>query len=88
MDYYIVLSSITFATWLKRLFIGDLSPISIVHTPKAIPVGGCSYSLNVDENKVENLLEIANKYNIRVIGVYKRIPNGEFVKTHSPKKQK
>lgn len=70
MHYYIVFSSITFASRVKRFFIGNDRDICLMHTPKSIPVNGCSYSLRVRKERVGEILKAARKMGIMTKGVY------------------
>ena len=76
--YYIVLSSITYATWLKRLFVGYGSTVAMVHTPGGIPVGGCSYSIRTTEKLFREVADAARQARMKILGVYKE-SDGEFV---------
>lgn len=76
--YYVIFSSITYATWLKRSFTGDGSSIQITHTPKEISLPNCSYSLIVSESKFPEILKRAAELKIKILEAYKRLPNGSF----------
>ena len=80
MDYYIILRSITHATWLKRAFIGHKAAISLVHTPHKIPSGGCSYALQVSESSLPQILQKSIEYNVKIVGIFRKLDNGEFEK--------
>ena len=76
-NYYIVFNSITFATRVKRFFLGDGSDIGLLHTPKSIPVNGCSYSLRTRKEKTGEILAAAEELGIKTKGVFIE-NNGEF----------
>lgn len=76
--YYIIFSSITYATWLKRSFTGDGSRIQITHTPKEISVPSCSYSLVVSESKFPEIVKRADELKIKILEAYKKLPDGSF----------
>lgn len=76
--YYVIFSSITYATWMKRSFIGDGSHMEITHTPKEISVTNCSYSLIVSENKFSEVIKRAGELKIKILAVYRKLPDGTF----------
>lgn len=69
-NYYVIFSSITFATRVKRFFIGNERDIGLLHTPKSIPVNGCSYCLRVRRNRVSEILAAADTMGIKTKGVF------------------
>lgn len=70
--YYIVYSSITFATGMKNKFRYDKEQITVMHTPSGISGASCSYCLKV--NNFEKALEIikaSEEYGVTVKGLYR-----------------
>ncbi|MEE1042464.1 MAG: putative Se/S carrier-like protein [Clostridia bacterium] len=79
--YYIVYSSITFATGIKNKFRYDNARITVTHTPSKISGASCSYSLKV--NSYEKALEIikaSTEYGVTIRGLYKETKENEFEK--------
>lgn len=76
-NYYIIFNSITYATRVKRYFLGNEHDIGLLHTPKSIPVNGCSYSLRVRRERVAQILNAANALGIKTKGIYVE-NNGEY----------
>lgn len=77
--YYIVYSSITFATGMKNKFRYDREQITVIHTPSKISGASCSYSLKV--NSLEKAMEIVNaseEYGVKIKGLYKKTNNDNF----------
>ena len=72
--YYLVFSSITYATWLQKRYL-DGYP-KLMHTPRGIPVNGCSHSLRCGKCDLKELLELAQQFNIPLLGVYKEEDGG------------
>lgn len=71
--YYIVYSSITFATGMKNKFRYDKEQITVLHTPSTISGASCSYCLKV--GNYEKALEIINaseEYGVKIKGLYKK----------------
>ena len=82
--YYIVYSSITFATGIKNKFRYDSEKINIMHTPSEISGGGCSYCLEVESyEKALEILKASEEYGVNVKGLYETI-DGTFVKKELP----
>ena len=66
MDYYIVISSVTMAQRLQKVLSENGIRSTMVHTPKKIADGGCSYSLIVRENNLNAALKLAAVNAIKV----------------------
>lgn len=72
MEYYLVVySSITLARRVKKQITKDGSSASVIHTPKCISKGGCSYSVRIKKNKLPEIKEISSDFDIQIMGVYK-----------------
>ena len=77
--YYIVYNSITFATGIKNKFRYDHEPITVLHTPAGISVGGCSYSIVVKTaSKALEVIKASEEYGVKVKGLYKQIDSENF----------
>ncbi len=74
--YYVVFNSVTLATRVKNYFKYTGERVRLVHTPKTISRGGCSYSLIVEKHLVPKVMEVALDYGIKVLGVYKETDDG------------
>ena len=77
--YYIVFSSITFATGMKNKFRYDTEQIRVLHTPSKISGASCSYCLTV--NSYEKALEIINaseEYGVKIKGLYKKTDEDSY----------
>lgn len=82
--YYIVYSSITFATGIKNKFRYDREKINIMHTPSEISGGGCSYCLEVETyEKALEILKASEEYGVKVNGLYEKI-DGSFIEKMLP----
>jgi len=79
MDYYIVLSSITYATWLKKQLNSVGLSVGLVQTPKCIATKGCSYALKTTEKKVDTAIRIADENKIKIRGIYCKDSEGNFI---------
>ncbi len=80
--YYVVFNSVTLATRVKNYFRYTGERVRLVHTPKTISKGGCSYSVIVEKHLVSKVIEVASDYGIKVLGVYKETDDG-FVEEDS-----
>lgn len=78
MTYFVVYSSITFATHIKKIVSAFGESVSIVQTPKSIPVNDCSYSVKVSDKQLEKVIQNSQKYGFDIRGVYKQIGENEF----------
>lgn len=79
--YYIVYSSITFATGIKNKFRYDAEPITVLHTPSAISGGGCSYSISVKTaSKALEIIRASEEYGVKIKGLYKQTDSENFEK--------
>ncbi|MBQ3114901.1 MAG: DUF3343 domain-containing protein [Clostridia bacterium] len=74
--YYIVFNSVTLATRVRNYFKYTGERVRLVHTPKSISKGGCSYSVIVEKHLVSKVAEVALEYGIKVLGVYKETNDG------------
>lgn len=77
--YYIIYSSITFATGMKNKFRYDKEQITVMHTPSAISGASCSYCLKV--GTLEKAMEIINasaEYGVTVKGLYRQKDNDNY----------
>lgn len=68
---YIVFSSVTLANRIKNKFSDRKNKIRIIHTPKKISQGGCSYSIVATEDKLSEITDFCRNANIRISGIYK-----------------
>lgn len=81
MYYYIVYSSITFATGIKNKFRYDRERISVMHTPAGISEAGCSYSIRVRSlEKATEIIKASEEYGVTVKGLYKQMDKDSFEK--------
>lgn len=78
---YILVGSVTTATRLKKVaekIIGF--PAYVVHTPSALNLGGCSYSVRIDNRALSEIRTIADDNQIPIKRIYiERTVNGERV---------
>ncbi len=71
MKYYLAtFSSITFANKIKKSLDNTPGFITLMHTPSSLSQQGCSYALRFKEEKLPEVLEEAEKSNIRILGLY------------------
>lgn len=71
--YYIVYSSITFATGMKNKFRYDKEQITVMHTPSSISGASCSYCLKVGSlEKALEIIKASEEYGVAVKGLYKK----------------
>lgn len=68
---YIVFSSVTMANRIKNKFSSPNNKLRIIHTPKKISHGGCSYSIVAAEDKLSEITDFCRNANIRISGIYK-----------------
>ena len=74
--YYIVYSSITFATGIKNKFRYDREKITVMHTPSEISGGGCSYCIEVSTpEKALEIVKGSEEYGVTVMGIYEKKDN-------------
>ncbi|MDK2798759.1 MAG: hypothetical protein PWP27_509 [Clostridiales bacterium] len=78
MEYYLVIySSVTLATRVKKYMPYDGDYIGIVHTPKSISKGGCSYALRCRKNKLSLVKKVSQDLGIKIKAIYlETIQNG------------
>ena len=77
--YYIVYSSITFATGIKNKFRYDSARITVIHTPSKISGASCSYSLKVKSyEKALEIIKASEEYGVAIRGLYKETTENEF----------
>ena len=76
--YYIVYNSITYANRVKSMLENTKGFAGVVHTPKKIAFGGCSYSLKTNEDKFRLAVRLSRELGIKIKGAYKELDNGEF----------
>lgn len=77
--YFIVYSSITFATGIKNKFRYDEELISVVHTPAKISGTGCSYSIKVKSlAKALEIIDASEEYGVKIKGFFKQIDENSF----------
>ena len=70
MYYIIAYSSITYATRIRNYFKYDGDYVGMLHTPREISKGGCSYSIKVKPGKLEQVLEVSKQCGFKIKGVY------------------
>ena len=78
MIYLIVYSSITSATRVKKIMNSLGESVSIIQTPKSIPVNDCSYSIKVLNGQLKIAIQNSQKYGFKSRGVYEQIGENEF----------
>ena len=79
MNYYIaVFSSITLANKLKKYFQYDGSFMALMHAPTSIPMNGCAYCLRFREEKLNDVMEAANRFDIPIKAIYREMPNHAY----------
>lgn len=80
MDYYFMaFASITTATRVKEYFQFDKDYLALMHTPKGIPVNGCSYCLKFKKGKLAGVLKAVYAMNLKILGVFEQNENNEYV---------
>lgn len=81
MSYYIVYSSITFATGIKNKFRYDSSKIDVLHTPSAISKASCSYCVRTNsKSKALEIIEASKEYGVNILGFYKQTDENSYEK--------
>lgn len=79
--YYIVYSSITFATGMKNKFRYDREQITVLHTPSKISGASCSYCLQVNSfEKAMEIIKASEEYGVKVKGLYKKTGEEDYEK--------
>ncbi|MCG8502949.1 MAG: DUF3343 domain-containing protein [Firmicutes bacterium] len=74
MEYYLVIySSITLANRVKRRVAKDGSYVGIIHTPKCISKGGCSYAIRCKKHKLADVKKVSAALKITIRGIYREI---------------
>jgi hypothetical protein len=83
MKYYMaVYSSVTVATRVKKNLRKDGAYVGVVHTPKTLTKGGCSYALKFKPAKLSEVKDISRDLGIAIKDIYKEdIENGEKIYT-------
>ena len=77
-EYYVVYSSITFATRIKKYFEHSRYHVTLMHTPSEISKGGCSYAVRVKREALADVISISKSYRMRIRGVYKKVGDSYF----------
>ncbi len=79
MEYYLAkYSSMTLASRVKKRVNRDGSYVGVIHTPKCISKGGCTYSLRFKKNKLNEVENVSHELGIKIKGLFKEIKeNGE-----------
>lgn len=77
MDKYVFVlySSITFATRVRKMFEGD-PRIALMHAPQGLPINSCAYALRVPKAMVGCVLNMSSELDIKTMGVYVKIEGG------------
>ena len=71
MKYYLAtFSSITFANRIKKSLDNTPGFITLMHTPSMISEKGCSYALRFKEEKLEDVLDAAKKFDVKISSLY------------------
>lgn len=70
-DYFVIFSSVTIATGVKKILEKRGITAILMHTPKALQLNGCSYSLKIKEKHYNEVLNAAQAAGADVIAVYK-----------------
>ena len=72
MEYCLaVYSSMTLANRVKTYVKQPGEYVNIIHTPKILSKGGCSYSLRFKCHKLQAVKNISENLGIKIKGVYK-----------------
>jgi len=79
MYYFIVYSSVTYATRIRNYFKNDGSYIGLLHTPAEISPGGCSYSVKVKQHNAQKVVEISRRFGFKIKGIYRQTESGSYV---------
>lgn len=75
-NYFVVFSSITVATGVKKILERRGITASLLHTPKSIQLNGCSYSIKIKEKYYTEVLSAAKDAGAHVLAVFKALENG------------
>lgn len=75
-DYFVIFSSVTIATGVKKILERKGITAILMHTPKALQLNGCSYSLKTKERYYDEVLTAAQTAGADVIAVYKATESG------------
>ena len=74
MDYYLcIYSSVTLATRVRKQLSKDGEYVGMLHTPKAISKGGCSYALRFKKNKLAAAKKVSEQLGIKIKGIYREV---------------
>lgn len=77
--YYIIYSSITFATGMKNKFRYDKEQITVMHTPSNISGASCSYCLKVGSyEKAMEIIKASEEYGVTIRGLYKKTVDDSY----------
>jgi len=76
--YYIAFNSITFANRIKNHFRYDGDYVGVMHTPSQFALGGCSYSVKVKPQKLQQVLAISDEFGFKIKGVFQQTSDGQY----------
>ena len=81
MEYYLAIySSVTLANRVKRQMAAKGDRVNVIHTPKSISKGGCSYALRFKKNRLPIVIQISQEFGIKIKSIYKEsVMNGQKV---------
>ncbi len=75
-EYYVIFSSVTIATGVKKLLEKRGITAILLHTPKALQLNGCSYSLRIKPKDYNAVLSAAKTARADILGVFKSAEGG------------
>ena len=72
MEYYLaVYSSVTLANRVKQYMSQYREYAKVIHAPKHLTKGGCSYALRFKKDKLSVITQISEHLGIKIKGLYK-----------------
>lgn len=57
---------------------GHTGYAGVVHTPREISIGGCSYSIKATDEKFRKALEYSKENNIKIRGIFKEVDKNKY----------
>lgn len=79
MYYLVAYSSITFANGIKNYFKHDGDYIGVVHTPSELTKGGCSYSIKIKLNKLQQVINVSKEFGFKIKGIFQQLEDGRYI---------
>ena len=82
-DYYVIFSSVTVATGVKKVLEKWGITSVLMHTPKSLQLRGCSYAIKVKKEHWGKVIDAARERGADVVAVF-RGTDGSFREVNVP----